>query len=145
LDLIPFSYALTYSPRQQPVPVHRWPGTDAPARPRLLAPPGARHCFRQVTGAWGSAELVEGAFAVDEYDPAQRLEVGALRVLFQPVPHFVPAWAIELSSAASGRRFTFGADCAPAEELVRFAERTDLLMLEATLPCPERSGDRGHL
>src|SRR2546428_723118 len=38
LDLVPFAYALTYAPRQQPVAVDRRPGTDAPARPRLLAP-----------------------------------------------------------------------------------------------------------
>src|SRR4051812_44499073 len=42
LDLVPYSYALTYGPRQQPVPVHVWPGTDHPARPLLHAPPGAR-------------------------------------------------------------------------------------------------------
>ena len=36
LDLVPFAYALTYAPRQQPVPVDRWPGTDTPARPVLL-------------------------------------------------------------------------------------------------------------
>ena len=39
LDLVPFSYALTYAPRQQPVPVHRWNGTDDPAHPVLHAPP----------------------------------------------------------------------------------------------------------
>src|SRR3954447_9354136 len=32
LDLVPFAYALTYAPRQQSVPVDRWPGTDTPAR-----------------------------------------------------------------------------------------------------------------
>ncbi|TML98575.1 MAG: MBL fold metallo-hydrolase, partial [Actinobacteria bacterium] len=46
LDLIPFSYALTYAPRQQPVPVAGWPGTDKPARPHLYAPPGAAEVFR---------------------------------------------------------------------------------------------------
>ncbi|HEY2637325.1 MAG TPA: MBL fold metallo-hydrolase, partial [Solirubrobacteraceae bacterium] len=40
LDLVPYAYALTYAPRQQPVPVHIWPGTDNPARPRLIVPPG---------------------------------------------------------------------------------------------------------
>ncbi len=40
LDLVPYSYALTYAPRQQPVPVAPHPGTDNPARPRLIAPPG---------------------------------------------------------------------------------------------------------
>ena len=33
LDLVPYSYALTYAPRQQPVPVPRWPGTDHPGKP----------------------------------------------------------------------------------------------------------------
>ena len=42
LDLVPFSYALTYAPRQQPVPVGGCPGTDDPARPELHVPPG-RH------------------------------------------------------------------------------------------------------
>ncbi len=47
LDLIPYSYALTYAPRQQPVPVaglarHRQP---SPAG-RLYAPAGAGDAFR---------------------------------------------------------------------------------------------------
>src|SRR5207244_8229884 len=54
LDLVPFSYALTYAPRQQPVPVDRWPGTEHPARPQLFAPGGARDTFRRVVGAWGN-------------------------------------------------------------------------------------------
>ena len=33
LDLVPYSYALIYAPKQQPVPVHIWKGTDDPARP----------------------------------------------------------------------------------------------------------------
>src|SRR5947199_3434554 len=48
LDLVPYSYALTYSPRQQPVAVDRWPGTENPCRPRLIAPQRARDTFRQV-------------------------------------------------------------------------------------------------
>jgi ribonuclease BN (tRNA processing enzyme) len=44
-----------------------------------------------------------------------------------------------------GGRFTFGADCRPCEELVDAARDTDLLMVEATLPRPERTGIRGHL
>src|SRR3954463_12957882 len=57
LDLVPYSYALTYAPRQQPVPVHRWSGTDHPARPALHAPSGGRDVFRRVCGAWGPEEL----------------------------------------------------------------------------------------
>lgn len=145
LDLVPYAYALTYAPRQPPLPVRRWPGTDRPARPRLFAPPGARDVFRRVTGAWDSEQLIENAFDVCEYDPSGVLEIGTLNVRFQPVPHFIPAWAVEICDAAGGRRFTFGADCAPNDELIAFARDTDLLMLEATLPRPERSGARGHL
>ena len=36
LDLVPFSYALTYAPRQQPTPVDRWPGTDTPGAAEAL-------------------------------------------------------------------------------------------------------------
>src|SRR3954463_13072077 len=61
LDLVPFSSALTlaplpfpyappYAPRQQPVPVDRWPGVDCPACPRLIVPRGSREIFRRVVG-----------------------------------------------------------------------------------------------
>jgi len=144
LDLVPFAYALIYAPRQQPVPVHHWPGTSSPARPRLFAPPGALAVFRRVTGAWGSEDLIERAFDVCEYDPHDVLEIGPLRIRFHPVPHFVPTWAVEVRGDAGGR-FTYGADCRPCDELVEFARDTDLLMVEATLPRPERTGVRGHL
>ena len=62
---------------------------------------------------------------------------------FQPVPHFIPANAVEF--ADGGARFTFSADCAPNQELCDFASGTDLLLIEATIPQPERDGDRGHL
>jgi len=145
LDLVPFAYALTYAPRQQPVPVDRWPGTDTPARPRLIAPPGARETFRRVVGAWGPEELIENAFRLCEYDPDGEVDVGGLRISFCPVPHFTPTQAVELRALADGRRFTFGADSGPTDELVGFARDTDLLMVEATLPRPEREGPRGHL
>jgi ribonuclease BN (tRNA processing enzyme) len=145
LDLVPYSYALTYAPRQQPVPVHTWPGTDSPARPRLIAPKGARDVFRQVVGAWGNKDLIERAFAIEEFDGDSTVEVGSIRARFQEVPHFTTTYAIELVTANGGGRFTFSADCKPNDELVEFARETDLLLVEATLPRPERTGERGHL
>jgi ribonuclease BN (tRNA processing enzyme) len=142
LDLVPFAYALTYAPRQQPVPVDRWPGTDHPARPFLYAPAGARDTFRRVVGAWGNEDLIENAFELHEY--ADTIEVGPLTVRFQEVPHYVCTHAVEVSSPG-GRRFTFGADSRPTPDLIEFARGTDLLMVEATLPRPERNGVRGHL
>lgn len=144
LDLVPFSYALTYAPRQQPVPVGGWPGTDAPARPMLLAPAGAREAFRHMVAGWGKEDLIECAFDLCEYQPWDEPELGPMRVRFKEVPHFIRTFAVEITSP-TGLRFTFGADCSPNDALVEFAQETDLLFIEATLPRPERTGERGHL
>jgi ribonuclease BN (tRNA processing enzyme) len=145
LDLVPFSYALTYAPRQQPTPVDRWPGTEQPARPKLYAPEGARELFRSVVGAWGNEDLIENAFELEEFEPDSVVEVGSMRFRFRDVPHFTKTFAIEISSMNGGGRITYGADCSPNENLVEFARGSDLLIVEATLPRPERTGVRGHL
>ena len=142
-DLFPFAYGLLLTPRQQPVPVAGWPGTDAPARPRLIAPPGGATTVRSIASAWGDEALVESAFAMEHYDANLEVEAGPFRLRFREVPHYVLTFAIEV--AAGDRRVTFGADCRPNEELVDFARGTDLLVIEATLPRPERTGVRGHL
>src|SRR3712207_60809 len=46
----PFSYALTYAPRQPPVPAPPGRGTDRPGRPGLHAAAGARDVVRRVVG-----------------------------------------------------------------------------------------------
>jgi ribonuclease BN (tRNA processing enzyme) len=145
LDLIPFACALTYAPRQQPVPVAGWPGTADPARPQLLLPPGGGDILRVVVAAGHQPGLVDNAFRTREYDIAGEERVGSLRLRFQPVPHFIPTNAVEVTSDGGGGRFTYGADHRPTDVLCGFAENTDLLMLEATLPRPERKGPRGHL
>jgi ribonuclease BN (tRNA processing enzyme) len=145
LDLVPYAYALTYAPRQQPVPVDRWPGTHHPARPELHAPLGAGASFRRVVGAWGNEDLIENAFDLREYDASEPIVVGSLKISFHVVPHYCATHAIEVASTNGGGRFTFGADSRPTDELVEFARDTDLLLVEATLPRPERDGVRGHL
>jgi ribonuclease BN (tRNA processing enzyme) len=144
LDLVPFSFALTYAPRQQPVPVAGWPGTSHPSRPDLYAPHGAAEVFRRVVGSFGSEDLIENAFALHEYGAPDQLVLGPLQIRFCEVPHYTVTHAVELSVNGGGR-LTFSADCRPNEELVRFAHQTDVLLIEATLPRPERDGLRGHL
>jgi ribonuclease BN (tRNA processing enzyme) len=144
LDLVPFSYALTYAPRQQPVPVDRWPGTDSPARPALHVPPGGQAAFRRLAGTWGPEELIENAFTLREYDPAERVEIGPLEVSFQAVPHFTETYAMSFTDN-EGHRIVYGADSRPTDALSEFARGADLLLVEATLPRPERTGMRGHL
>jgi ribonuclease BN (tRNA processing enzyme) len=144
LDLVPFASGLRYAPRQQPVPVDGHPGTASPARPRLIAPPGALDAFAGMCRATGmTADHIEIAFDVTIYDPADTVTLGGLTTRFQPVPHFIPANAVEF--AGDGARFTFSADCGPNQALCDFAAGTDLLLIEATLPRPERDGQRGHL
>jgi ribonuclease BN (tRNA processing enzyme) len=134
LDLVPFASGLRYRP---------WPGE--PPRPRLIAPPGARETFASLSvGGSMSADHLELAFALEVYDPGQRVRLGGLDVRFQPVPHYIPANAVEF--AEDGARFTFGADSGPSADLTAFASGTDLLMMEATLPEVEPDpDDRGHL
>lgn len=143
LDLMPFSCALRYAPRQQPVPVAGWPGTTHPARPHLYAPTGAAEVFRRVSGSWGMEELIEEAFSLHEYAPTDELVIGPFTVRLCEVPHYITTFAIELT--VDGRRLTYSADCAPNDDLVQFARDTDLLLIEAALPRPERTGVRGHL
>ena len=145
LDLVPYSYALTYAPRQQPVPVPPWPGTDHPARPRLIAPPSARETFRRVVGAWGNADLIEAAFELEEYEESSKPEVGPLRFEFRSVPHFTETFAIRVGSNNGKGTLAYGADSSPSEDLCKFVKGADLLVIEATLPRAERTGVRGHL
>ncbi len=144
LDLVPFSYALTYAPRQQPVAVGGWPGTSHPARPLLYAPLGAGEKFRGLVGCWGNEDLIERAFALQEYDMSDEITIGPFRARFCEVPHYTETFAVEISSER-GARLTYSADCSPNDELVTFAAGTELLLIEATLPRPERTGKRGHL
>jgi ribonuclease BN (tRNA processing enzyme) len=144
IDLVPYSYALLLTPRQQPVPVAGHPGTDEPARPRLIGPPGCRQTFRSVVGSWGDEMLIEEAFLIEEYEESSRVGIGPLEATFTEVPHFILTYAVNLSAPGVGR-FTFSADCRPCDALVEAAHGTDLLFVEATLPRPERTGIRGHL
>ena len=144
LDLVPFASGLVYAPRHQPVPVDGWPGTDAPPRPRLIAPPGARDAFRRLCAASGMREEhIEKGFALEEYDAGDVVSVGELELRFQPVPHFLPCHAIAVANGS--RRLTYSADSSPSDDLCAFARDTDLLLIEGTLPRPERDGPRGHL
>lgn len=131
LDLIPFSYALQYGPPR------------SEGRPALHLPPGGLDVLRTIAGSFGSETLIEDAFDAVEYDPSTVLDLSGLSVAFQHVPHFIDAWALAISEQGSGR-FVFGADCGPNEELARFAEGADLLMLESAF-AHDHPGGEGHL
>ncbi|MCO5316517.1 MAG: MBL fold metallo-hydrolase [Solirubrobacterales bacterium] len=143
-DLVPYAFALIHAPRQQPVPVDRWPGTDSPARPKLYGPPGSPGVFRRLAALWGLESLVDDAFDIHEYGPGSLVLVNGIEIAFREVPHYIQTHAVGLTGP-DGQRITYGADCSPNQNLIDFASETDLLVAEATLPRPERTGVRGHL
>ncbi len=98
-----------------------------------------------MVGAWGNEDLIEKAFELREYDPASEIEIGPIRIAFQSVPHFTETFAMSISSANGSGRIVYGADSSPTDALAEFARDADLMLVEATLPRPERTGMRGHL
>jgi ribonuclease BN (tRNA processing enzyme) len=145
LDLVPYAYALTYAPKRQPVPMQRWPGDPDPKKPRLICPPGSREAFRRIVGTWGNDDLIENAFVLEEYGPDDTPDVGGMRISFRHVPHFTETFALSIEPANGGGRLAYGADSSPNDLVVEFARGADLMIIEATLPRPERTGQRGHL
>jgi ribonuclease BN (tRNA processing enzyme) len=128
------------------VPIQRWPGDPNPTKPRLICPPGSRETFRRIVGAWGNDDLIENAFELEEYAVSDKPQVGALTIEFTEVPHFTETFALKIQSSANGGGWVaYGADSSPNEDVIEFARGADLLMIEATLPRPERTGMRGHL
>ena len=147
LDLMPFACALSYAPRQLPVPVASWPGTDHPARPRLFVPPGASELLRAVAAAGGQPELIDTAFELERVRHRRdgRGRPPALRA-FSRSRTTSRRNAIAITSTEGGGRFVFGADHGPTDALREFAAGADLLMLEASLPFPMPDDpSRGHL
>jgi ribonuclease BN (tRNA processing enzyme) len=137
LDLMPYAYALTYSPR--------WSSANPAPRPRLIVPSGGGDLLRQIAGVFGPDETIVNAFEVSEYEPQEVVGAGDFELRFCLVPHYITTFAISVTAAGEKGRFTFGADCAPNQQLIDFASGSDLLLIEATLR--ESGGDepRGHL
>jgi ribonuclease BN (tRNA processing enzyme) len=134
IDLVPFACALTYGPRR------------TSTQPRLLLPPGGTESLRMLARGGGhEEELMDGAFAISEYDPSQRVTVNSMTVAFTPVPHFIPTHAVQVTTSESEGSFTFGADHRLTDALGAFAANTALLMLEATLPAPDPESSQGHM
>lgn len=144
-DLVPFAFANSFAVRGSGLPG----AVDGPSvedsSTALFSPPGSTGTLEQVTGVWGMPDLIPQSFEHREYEPSEEIEIGPLRISFQFVPHYIDAWAIAVTGS-SGRRFVFGADCSPNQELVGFAEGAEILMAESTLLVPEPDpDDRGHL
>ncbi|MDX6690467.1 MAG: hypothetical protein QOG15_1924 [Solirubrobacteraceae bacterium] len=132
MDLVPFGCAIMYGPRSA-------------GRPRLLLPPDGTGPLRMLASGGGHDNLMDKAFAITEYEPAQPVSVNTLAFRFVPVPHFVPCNAVQVTSQEGDGRFTFGADHRYTDVLDDVAQDTELLILEATLPEPDPDSSQGHM
>ena len=98
LDLVPYSYALTYAPRQQPVRSTAGRGPTTRRRPRLIAPRGAAQDLPP-----GRRRLGQRRPDRERLRPrgvrarATTVEVGPVRLRFHEVPHFTETFAIDIT------------------------------------------------
>jgi ribonuclease BN (tRNA processing enzyme) len=141
-DLVPFRYGLKYGPCR-----------GEPRRVPLHLPPGGTETLLAVIHPLDpSPTFFSELFQVEEFDPAEELLVGDLRLRFAPVNHYIPTYAVAVEGMM-GRggdtemgRVVFSADTGPCEALVALANGADLFLCEATLPTREEwPEERGHL
>jgi ribonuclease BN (tRNA processing enzyme) len=126
-----------------------WAGHEAePGAARLPVhlPPGGRDRLDALAVAISErAEFFADGFAVGEYDPESPLEIGPLTVRFIRARHYVPAWGLAIE-APDGARIVYTGDTGPSEEVIDFARRADLLLVEAALvSSSDDDPERGHL
>lgn len=122
LDLVTLRYCLKYAP---------WAGARRPIP--LFLPPGGRAMLEEVSHPMREpdVEFFDGVFDICEYDPAQSLSIGHIRVTFTPTVHYVPCWAVRLES--EGRILAFSADTGPAGDLAPIAHNAHLFICEAAV------------
>jgi ribonuclease BN (tRNA processing enzyme) len=95
-----------------PLPVHALPG----ALDAVLA--------------LDSPSLLEGSYAVSEFDAGSELQIGPFHVQTALLPHPRPNVGMRLT--AGGRTMVYTGDCGPSDDLVRLAAGADLLLAEAS-------------
>jgi len=138
LDLGALRFALAYNPVPPPGKIPLW------------LPPGGLAVVRQFGQAFHEEregpDFFASVFDLAEYDPAQPLRINDAVLTFHPTVHYVPCWAMRVSTGAGGD-LTYTADAGPASNLAPFAAGSALLVSEATLlePTAEPYETRGHM
>ncbi|MDZ4245732.1 MAG: MBL fold metallo-hydrolase [Dehalococcoidia bacterium] len=132
LDLIPLRYAL-----------FRLKSLGIIHRPVIHLPPGGAPQLLSAVSFLENPDFFSEYFHVEEYNPAEGLNISGIDFKFAPVPHYVPSWAI---SAKKGGKLTFSSDCAPGDTLVDLAAGSDIFLCAALLEKNDDDGSpRGHM
>ena len=118
-----------------------------PSRPRLLLPPGGRDQLGRFGELFGTPEMFERAFAIDDYEAEQPFEVAGFTVTAALVPHYdIESCAVRVANGS--RAVAYSSDTGPSPKLVELARNADLFVCEATLPSRRGNPEgpmRGHL
>ena len=133
IDILPLRFAVTKDLSGLPEPA----GV-------LHLPPGGRRTMAQVLDAvCFPPNFLDCVWDVREYEVGQRIELGGgLSAETAGGVHYIPGWAIRIDGSSS---LTYTGDTAPADDIARLAQGTDLLLAEATLDEPECGPVKGHL
>lgn len=137
LDVFTLRYALAYNPVAAPGPMPLW------------VPPGGKQFLTdaaRVFAGEADAGAFYDAFLIHEYDPDKELQIGSVTLRFRPTVHYVPCWAIRVSTARDGDLF-YSADTGPSANLLPLASGASLVISEGTARpgTDEPFATRGHL
>ena len=87
--------------------------------------------------------MLDGAIALREFAPGDRLRVGPFGVRSWLLPHWVPNAGLRLE--AGGRALAYTGDTGPSPLLAELALGADVLLAEATFPWQVPGGDARYL
>lgn len=139
LDLLALRFTVAYNPHPIPRPIPLW------------LPPDGTRVLDKAGEAFSGSEPAERFFSdhfeIAEYDPNAELSVAGTVVTFAPTEHFVPCWAIRVDAAMASGSLVYTADTGPSADLTRFADKSSVLIAEATEPHPAWADPdaRGHM
>jgi ribonuclease BN (tRNA processing enzyme) len=138
LDLAALRFALAYNPIKPRGPLPLWLPPDGCAQLGRLA--------LAFADEGEDADFFSSVFDVCEYDPDRSLTIGDVSLAFAPTIHYVPCWAMRLTTQ-DDRDLGYTADTGPAAPLASFFAGVDVLISEATLSAPDADPPelRGHL
>jgi ribonuclease BN (tRNA processing enzyme) len=127
--------------------VYPWRALPADRRLRVVMPPGSADQMLDLARGVGNARHFEDCFRLSEHDGSTAFACGNLSLAPIETQHYIPCWGFRIES--HGRRLSYTADTAPCAGLSDLADRTDLLLSEATLRTLEEDAaapePRGHL
>jgi ribonuclease BN (tRNA processing enzyme) len=137
LDVFALRYALAYNPVAAPAPMPLW------------VPPGGWQFLTDAARVFAgetAADAFYDVFVIREYDPDDALSIGPLTLRFRPTVHYVPCWAIRVSTSRDGDLF-YSADTGPTADLLPLASGAGLVISEGTAKDSDEESfaSRGHL